>query len=286
MNSFMTENPHVLVNDVDLETFDLCVMERPAIPSPKRNQATLDNKYSYRGTRRTDLGWGDIDIKVKLNYLNVSATTLDSFRKDFYKMRKWIMKGTRLRFNDDLPVEYYVKAVSISEATSEILQHGVFTVTFTCDPFPYKVDDLVTFSFKKTTGRETYIINDGNYRSFPVFRLSQDKHNMSKNSSKVTIKLTNIDDGTDNSTITINGWDQDSVKDLDLIIDSANAIAYFENPDTKETSLAWDHLTFNEYPTLDVGEYRLSVDWSPPVGNEGQTDTYEVLMDLDRGLVY
>jgi phage-related protein len=280
MNLFFNDSPHILVNNVDMEQYGLCLMERPEIPSPKRQQVYTENKYSERGTTRMDVGWSDIEIDVKFNYLNVDDPFLNSFRKNFYSMRKALFNAKTIRFNDDLPVQYEVKNVVIGDTTSEILEHGIFTATFTCNPFPYKIDDhvLMTFDKNTTTG---YIVNDGNYPCFPIIKLTQEVNSSPVYPTSISINIYKLDNTRDRWEGLVQGWQLDFRKDQPLIIDGEKCVAYVNNIPQNEFTQAWDILQINDYPRLDVGEYRVNV------ALNGQHDiNYKLQMDIDRRLVY
>lgn len=280
MNLFFNDNPHILVNNIDMEQYGLCLMARPEIPSPKRQQVYTENKYSERGTTRMDVGWSDIEIDVKFNYLNVDDPFLNSFRKNFYSMRKALFNAKTIRFNDDLPVQYEVKNVVIGDTTSEILEHGIFTATFTCNPFPYKIDDhvLMTFDKNTTTG---YIVNDGNYPCFPIIKLTQEVNSSPVYPTSISINIYKLDNTRDRWEGLVQGWQLDFRKDQPLIIDGEKCVAYVNNIPQNEFTQAWDILLINDYPRLDVGEYRVNV------ALNGQHDiNYKLQMDIDRRLVY
>lgn len=280
MNLFINDNPHVLVDNIDMEKFDLCVMERPDIPTPKRQQIVTDNKLSQRGTNRVNTGWGDIEVDVKFNYLNTENIYLDSFRKQFYNIRQHLLNAKTIRFNDDLAVEYRVKLVTIGDATSEIIEHGVFTVTFTCDPFPYKIGDNIENTLK--AGSKILLLNDGNYTAFPTIKLKPKLNTTGTFPSLITLKLKN------NQTnymwqIQITNWGTKNVKNSTFVLDSANALCYFIDNTTGQWRENWTILNFDDYPYFEVGEYTLEYQHST---EGGTNNAFRMECTIDRGLVY
>lgn len=277
-NLFLNNDPHLIVDNIDVQKFGLCVMERPDIPSPERQQIFNENKYSQRGSRRVNVGWGDIDIKVKLNYLDTNNDGLTSFRKEFYNMRKAMFEAKTIRFNDDIPVEYEVKNVSISDTTSEILEHGIFTVTFTCSPFPYKIDDFLEYSVEATGGKTFYIINDGNYPCFPkiTFKCRPKEGVSSTPPNTISIVLRNLSNSSDvwNFTCT-NG-----IKFTNsIVIDNENAVIYFKY-DTGVIEDAWKYCKFDDFTSLEPNaQYAL-------VLNSSSSVPINLTATIDRRMVY
>lgn len=275
----MNDDPHVLINNVDMEKFDLCVMERPDIPTPTRQQLTIDNKLSLRGTSRIDTGWGDIEIELKFNYLNIDNRFQDSFRKHFYNVRKHILNAKTLRFNDDLGVEYEVKQVVIGDATSEILEHGVFKVKFTCDPFPYKMTDSVLNTVN--AGGKFMILNDGNYTSLPIITMNP-KLNAGTFPSLITLVLRNVETR-ERWVMNIRNWGDKDVKGSRLVLDSGEASCYFINNNTGLIKENWGILEFDDFPILDVGEYVVEYQHS---SEGGTANLFRMEIDINRRLVY
>nr|DAI62560.1 MAG TPA: distal tail protein [Caudoviricetes sp.] len=285
-NLFQDERPRVMVNDVDLSMFDLCVMDRVDIPTPERQTVYSENKFDYRGTKRHEAGWKDIDISVTLNYLNTDPNNNTTFRKEFYTIRTFLLKAKSLRFNDDLPVVYKVKAVKINEAKSEILEHGVFTAIFTCDPFPYKRDDKIEFTLAPSS-TPVRLINDGNHRSFPIIRMIPVlKNGETTYPTRVVCNIrpvpnTGIPTSEKQWTFIITDFNPTVTSTPIFVIDSEKGVYYKTNNLNTIINPLWKGVEFDDFPSLEVGEYTINMTITGIAA-----PNFEMKFEIDRRLVY
>lgn len=141
----------LFIDDRSVEEFRLCVNGYPNIPSPERVVAQVENEYSINGSTVYKQGWKDLSITVELNYLEVDNPIRPSFLSAFHEIRAWIQTAKTIAFSDDINCYYTVKNIQINEAIREIIEHGIFSVTFICNPFASLRKDRVELDFGEVT---------------------------------------------------------------------------------------------------------------------------------------
>lgn len=175
MHDLLSDMPEMYIDGEAVSGWNICLESRPNIPSPKRKQTINESQYSDRGSYRNNTGWEDIQINVTFNYLEDIEDTGRSFRMAFSSIRKKLFDAKRIQFNDEIDVFYKVKQVEIGEAENTIIDYGLFTVTFTCNPFGYmnSEGDNIRFSLDTLDPNKAgqVIINGSLYESFPTITL-------------------------------------------------------------------------------------------------------------------
>lgn len=122
----------VLIDNISCESYRLCVVDRPKVPSPKLKyqQHDVDGR---NGSYYEKLGYDDIEYTITFNYLEEPET--GTFKMQMREIRHWLYKATRLEFSDEPDVFYTIKAIEIDDAENDIVEYGKFDVKFTLSPF-------------------------------------------------------------------------------------------------------------------------------------------------------
>lgn len=166
---------------------NLSVVSRPSIPTPERN-INLIEVQGRNGTLTEDLcTYKDIEIPISFNIIDRSNIN-DSGRN----IKSWLIGNIvdkKLILSDDTDYYYKVKKVVIDKEIERRLKvFGRFTVTFTCEPFLYLVNNNVI-----TLNPSGNIINPCTHYSEPVIKVySTGDVELAVNSN--IIYLTNIVD--------------------------------------------------------------------------------------------
>lgn len=124
--------------------YDVSVVKRPDIPSPKKKRSTVTIDGRDGDLYEEDGTYEDIDILVQMNFKGEP----DEWNEKLRRIRRWLINVTdnKLIFSDDMDYFYKVKNVSISDTKRSKKRAGRFDVTFTCDPYTYLAEgeSLVT----------------------------------------------------------------------------------------------------------------------------------------------
>lgn len=147
----------VNINDVSVEEYDLCVAERPPIPTPEQNVKHIEIEGRH-GSLTKKYGFKDIPYPITFNFLEDT-----SFKPAFRKAKVMFFNGKRISFSDDPGIYYKIKSLSIEEAENIILEYGKFTVNFILAPFQFEETDSITIT------QETTLTNEG-YESEPYIK--------------------------------------------------------------------------------------------------------------------
>lgn len=265
MSNYLSDRPTVYLNGIDSGTYQICLAERPTIPSPQRLQSVSDSQFSQRGSFRANTGWGDIAIKLKFNYLEEVDGGGISFRMAFSRIRSILFSTTRLEFNDDYNAYYVVKHVEIDDAENDIIEYGEFDVTFTCSPFGYlnDDDDFISHQFVREdnvqTNTKTRLLfeNDGLYECFPTIRIKYVGAITSKDPAELTLSPSTdnpIRDTAYNWQFKAKIWKPY----YDLIIDSENTLVYWSDTRSESFLDASKDITMKTFPIMGLGEYVLN----------------------------
>lgn len=111
--------------------FNICMAERPIIPTPKQIVETY--QIPGRHGSLTRLGaFEDITLPVPFNLLEN-----ENVKQKLRMFKGWLFSNKKkLRFSDD-DVYYKIKHVEVGDIDNQIAEYGYFTVTFLLDPFQY-----------------------------------------------------------------------------------------------------------------------------------------------------
>ncbi|MBC2106153.1 phage tail domain-containing protein [Listeria booriae] len=150
----------ILIDGYDCTEYDICPVERPTIPTAKRD-INIENARGRNGSIIDKFGYEDIKISITFNFLE----RCKSFKVAFRHLKPWLLYAEKLAFADDLGFYYRVKHVEIDDAENEILEHGEFKVEFILDPFQY----LVTSDIAVKKNQELY--NLGTIYSEPYIKI-------------------------------------------------------------------------------------------------------------------
>lgn len=102
----------------------------------------------------------DVDQEIGLNILEKF-----NVKSQLRKIKAWLLNAKTFYFTDD-DVFRKIKKVKISGIKNSIAEYGDFTVTFTCDPFEYALNDEVI-----TLNSDSEIDNFGTYKALPLIKL-------------------------------------------------------------------------------------------------------------------
>lgn len=147
----------VVIDDINIKDLKLSLSSRPSIPSPEQDIEFIDIK-GRNGSLTKKYGFKDIQYKLTFDFLEDV-----SFRQAFREAKMAFYKASKLIFTEDYNIYHKIKAVSIDDATNDILEYGQFTVTFTLDPFAYEPSNMIEIT------RETKIMNFG-FESEPYIK--------------------------------------------------------------------------------------------------------------------
>lgn len=148
----------IILDGICGEEYEIALTERPSIPTPKRKIT----KYEIEGRHGslTELGeYEDIEIHVSLNLLED-----ENIKYKIRRIKAWLLNSKELSFSDE-DIYYKIKHTSIGDIENEVEEYGIFTVTFTLDPFAY----LYTQPIQMTTPKP--IFNDGTVESEPLIKV-------------------------------------------------------------------------------------------------------------------
>lgn len=267
--TYMNKEASILfIDDRSVEEFRLCVNGYPDIPSPERVVAQAENEYSINGSVLFKQGWKDIPITVELNYLEVDDPTRPSFLSVFHEMRAWINTAKTISFSDDINCYYTVKNIKINEATRDIIEHGLFSVTFLCNPFANLRKDTVHLDFGTIEPPQRvnrFFSGSGFIESYP----------------KITIKglykdceyFIGVLNSQSVSTTTISKLLDASEATYSIVIDSEQGIVYgLENGVVFEI---YEYLSLDIFPKLVPEENEILIGFSGGI-NKPTTITVEV----------
>lgn len=118
--------------------YDVMVVKRPDIPSPKKKYSTFSIDGRDGDLYEEDGTYEDIDILLQMNFKGEP----DDWNEKLRRIRRWLNNTTnnKLVFSDDMDYFYKVKKVSISDTKRSKKRAGRFDITFTCDPYTYLAD--------------------------------------------------------------------------------------------------------------------------------------------------
>ena len=122
----------VIIDSISCQSYRLCVVDRPPVPSPKLKYTEINVK-GRNGSYYEKYGYEDIEYKLTFNYLEEPET--GTFKLQMRKIRHWLYMASRLELSDEPDVYYEVKKVEIGDAENDIVEFGFFEVKFTLAPF-------------------------------------------------------------------------------------------------------------------------------------------------------
>ena len=149
----------LLINDISSADYDLCVYERPIIPTPERDIEQI-NVRGRHGSLTKKYAYKDINIPVRLNLMT------DALKADVRYIKAWLLNGTKLQFSDDT-VYYIVNNVVMGDVENEIEEYGLFDIVVNCKPFQY--EDV---TYQPITVKGTVIHNPGTVESEPYIKVT------------------------------------------------------------------------------------------------------------------
>ena len=126
----------LLINDISSADYDLCVFERPIIPTPERDVERI-NVRGRHGSLTKKYAYKDINIPITLNLMT------DALKADVRYIKAWLLNGTKLQFSDDT-VYYIVNNVVMGDVENEIEEYGLFDIVVNCKPFQYEDSGAIT----------------------------------------------------------------------------------------------------------------------------------------------
>lgn len=144
----------VRIDDYFASEFCMCMVERPKIPTAKRDVEYI--KVPGRHGSLTKKGaFEDVPLTIKFNLLED-----ENVKPLIRRIKSWLLNGKVLHFDDDV-VYRKIKNVEIDDIENQIEEYGGFEATFTCDPFEYVEDETIILT---TPG---LVYNPGTEKSDP-----------------------------------------------------------------------------------------------------------------------
>lgn len=112
--------------------FQLCLVERPDIPTAKQKIQTIEVP-GRDGPLTKKEGFEDVSFKLLFNLLEDY-----NIKPLLRKIKAWLMQSKILSFTDD-DVYRKIKQVEIGDINNEIEEYGMFEVNFVADPYEYAI---------------------------------------------------------------------------------------------------------------------------------------------------
>lgn len=142
----------------------LIVAEYPSIPlfTPNKEKISIDGRID--GDLYEDLGtYADRVFSVKFR---VFKPLIDYWNK-LDMINKWLfdIEDNRLIYDRDDRC-LHVKNITVGDLAKSIKLYGEFTVTFTCEPYFYDLQEN-----NVTVAKRTYIYNMGDLEATPMFKV-------------------------------------------------------------------------------------------------------------------
>ncbi|WP_144461758.1 phage tail protein [Siminovitchia fortis] len=148
----------VKIDNTSIEDLQLCLSERPPIPTPEQDVDHIDIKGRH-GSLTKKYGFKDISYSLTFDFLEDVP-----FKPAFRKAKPVFFNGKKLAFEDDPGIFYKIKSVTIDEAENEVMEYGQFTANFILAPFQYEVNVPT-----QTITGQTTLTNEG-YESEPYIK--------------------------------------------------------------------------------------------------------------------
>ena len=148
----------LLINDISSADYDLCVYDRPIIPTPERDVEQI-NVRGRHGSLTKKYAYKDINIPITLNLMT------DALKADVRYIKAWLLNGAKLQFSDDA-VYYIVNNVVMGDVENEIEEYGLFEIVVNCKPFQF---EDITFAPLTAPGT---IYNPGTVESQPYIKIT------------------------------------------------------------------------------------------------------------------
>lgn len=126
-------------NNIKDRDLDVKAIKRPNIPSPIRKYKQITVEGRDGDLYIDEEVYEDIIISIDYNFVD---------KKDFHekcrKIKRWLNKiqENKLSFSDDLGIYYKVKKIECDDIERTYKVLGIFSVSFTCDPYAYYKDGL------------------------------------------------------------------------------------------------------------------------------------------------
>ncbi|PFJ19023.1 phage tail protein [Bacillus cereus] len=139
--------------------FQLCMVERPEIPTAKEKVEFIEIPGRENGTLTKKQGYGDVTFKIIFNLLEDY-----NIKQLLRRIKAWLLTAKILSFTDD-NVYRKIKSVEIGDINNEIEEYGFFEVTFVADPYEYAIQQPLEFTTAMT------IVNYGTFDSLPKFTI-------------------------------------------------------------------------------------------------------------------
>lgn len=220
----------VIIDSISCQSYRLCVVDRPPVPSPKLKYTEINVK-GRNGSYYEKYGYEDIEYQLTFNYLEEPET--GTFKLQMRKIRQWLYMADRLELSDEPDVYYEVKKVEIGDAENDIVEFGFFEVTFTLAPFA-KIIENSPIEYAKTASNLEVVF---------------DNRSIVNSEPKIIIY------GSGDCTVTINAGESIKFTGIDgsIIIDCERKLTYktdangaHMNQSSKQSS--------NAYPELKPGD--------------------------------
>lgn len=168
----------IYINDIADFEYDLCMVDRPSIPTPNRNIEYYEIEGRH-GTLHEKKTFSDVELTVTFNLLSE-----ENIKKSIRQIKAWLLSADTIYFSDEDDVYYIVKNTVIGDIENEIEEYGEFEVTFTLDPFAY-----AKYSLTSVTNQSKKIINPGTFESEPIMKVyGVGNITLTVNSNTVTLK--------------------------------------------------------------------------------------------------
>lgn len=121
----------MILNDKHIQFFDMCIKERPVIPTPERDVEFIEIK-GRDGSLTRKHGFLDILYSVEVNIIHE-----DNVKKTLREFKGFLLGVKTLTLADDTDVYYKVKKIRVGDIENEIKEYGSFELEFTLDPYQY-----------------------------------------------------------------------------------------------------------------------------------------------------
>lgn len=219
----------VYINDKSCKEFGILPVRRPNIPAPTKKYKEYDipgrDGKLYEDTKTYD----DIEITIDFNYISDKNKWHDVFRL----CKKVFLNAKKLQLYDDIEYYHIIKKIIINTNERISMKIGKFSVTFTLDPYYYKISGSDKYDYEDVIfnncdiSKPIYFIK-GEGICYLVVNGSEVKCNVGQNLTINTfLELSYREDGSLQNT-SING----DYKDL-YLIEGKNEISITEGFDLK-----------------------------------------------------
>lgn len=169
----------VLIDDLKLSDFGICLAERPVIPVAVRAVTHYNGIDNFDGSLTEYGGFKNRQITLDCNLLEdlPIKPLIRRFRGAILQKRL-----PKLVLTDDPEFYYVVKEIKMGNVENEYYLKGTFSIVVTIDPFDYG-KNLVAKDKDPDNANVINVTNSGSYHALPIITVT--------GSGEVTIRTNN-----------------------------------------------------------------------------------------------